>query len=456
MAKQGIHQDLRQQQRLNQRQMFLGRLLEMSEAEFEEEIVRALEENPALAVLDAPADTPDDNGDDTYDEYEVTGRARKERGFYQVASAATGVDSLADQLAELHLSDLERETARYVIGNLDSSGFLTRTAAEIADDMAMTIGIEVDIDTVERVIYMVRALDPAGIGASDLQECLLLQLDRLNDSAPVMLARRIVSGHYNEFFNNRLLTIQASLGADDSSFADAVRLIKSLNPKPGAGLHDQIGNDPMRHITPDFVVEIDDNGRIVVSLTGQIPQLVVDEVFRDEGEQIHDSEAEKFIRERRDNAEDYIDAVGRRNATLMKIMNAIMRLQPRFFNTFNLNDLQPMVIRDVEEITGLDKSVISRATSTKYMATPDGSIILLKSLFSERAGTETEVSRHSVEAAITDIIEHEDKAHPLSDDAITDALKALGMPVARRTVAKYRERLGFPVARIRLKAIKTE
>lgn len=457
MAKssQGLKQQQQQQMRLNQRQMMLGRLLEMSPIEFEEEIVRALEENPALTVID-PADAPqpehDDSDDDDFgDGLLYNNRRGNGPDFQRTAASSSEAEAVEQQLADLDLSEIERETAHYIIGNLDSSGYLTRNAAAIADDMATTAGIEVPQSVVEKMIKVVKSLDPAGIGAENLRECLLIQLSRMPQSPVVKLASDIIAKHYKSFVNNRIDLIR-DLSSDPAMLEAAVKLIRSLNPKPGAGLFDHDVDDRTRHISPDFIIDVDDSGRATVSLAGMIPELAVESSFMLEDVNPADSKAAEFIKERREGAEEFIDGVRRRGSTLLAIMRAIMTLQPEFFRSFEPEDLRPMVIRDIEELTGLDKSVISRATSTKYMLTPDG-IFSLKGLFGESASSTSDLSAREVESLIQRLVDQEDKEHPLSDDELTDALNSKGMAVARRTVAKYRERLGIPVSRLRRKTI---
>lgn len=437
-----------QQLRLNQKQMMLGRLLEMSTAEFEEEIVRALEENPALAVIDSPA--PEDAGDtdpaDDFDSEDIFRQRRPRPEFYQPSASGSQADLIEEQLADLHLTSLERVIGNYIIGNLDSSGYLTRSAQAIADDLSLNEGIEAPVSLVEKMINTIKSLDPAGIGAQNLRECLLIQLRRLAPSPAVELAMKILDKHYKAFANNRLDLIKDALRINDKQLSQAMDAIRALNPKPGAGLFDNDADARTRHVTPDFIVDIDNHGRPWVSLAGDIPELTIEPSF--DPDSVSDPTAAEFIRERADGAADFIDVVRRRSKTLMAIINAIIALQPQFFSSFDIADLKPMVIRDIEKATGLDKSTISRATSTKYILTPDG-IFPLRALFSESASASADVSAREVEAVLREIVDAEDKSSPLNDDELTDALNKRGLPVARRTVAKYRERLGIPVARQR-------
>lgn len=463
-ATQGLSQHQQQQLRLNMRQMLLGRLLEMSTPEFEEEIVRAMEENPALTTAEATGEDERENavetGDDADDDFEdAIPVARHVRGaaadFQRTAAQTNEAESVEQQLADMHLSELEKVTAHYIIGNLDSSGYLTRSAAAIADDMAVTAGIDVGRPMVERMINLVKTLDPAGIGAENLRECLLIQLRRMPQTEIVKIAERILAQYYKLFVNNRLEEIEPLLMTNAEKFTAAVKLIRSLNPKPGAALFDRENDERISHISPDFIVELDDKERPVVYLAGQIPELVVAPTFREDENKHLTHKAAEFIKERRDGAEEFIEAVRRRGSTLLAVMRAIIKLQPEYFHTFELQDLRPMVIRDIEALTGIDKSAVSRATSGKYMLTPDG-LVALKSLFGESVSSVAEIAPREVESALRDIVAEEDKRQPLNDDEIVEALQRRGITVARRTVAKYREKCGIPIARLRRQSLNNE
>lgn len=459
MQGQKLTQQVRQQMRLNMRQMMLGRLLEMSAPEFEEEIVRAIEENPAISVVDSEvqaADSDDVSDMDGYDDdYSslpagVARSARSEVPFLNYSGNSSEAESVERQIDDLHLSDLEREICHYIIGNLDSSGYLTRSAADIAYDMEVTAGTAVDVRVVEKMIDVVKSLDPAGIGASDLRECLLLQLVRLERSPEVDLAINIIENHFKSFSSNRIDDLYSNLKADKELVKAALKLIKGLNPKPGAALFDH-SDARTQQISPDFIIELDENDCLQVALAALVPELAVDASFKIDSSKHIGRQAEEFIKERREGAEDFIDVVHRRSSTLMNIMKAIIKLQPEFFSSFEMSDVRPMVIRDIVELTGYDKSVVSRATSTKYMLCPAG-MIALRELFGEKtteAASSASVGPRTVEAAIRKIVDDEDKNKPLDDEALVDALAKMGLAVARRTVAKYRNKLGIPVARMR-------
>lgn len=467
-------QSITQQQqlglRLNPQQVRFGRLLEMSAPEFEEEVTRALEENPALEAVDPGrqiSEMKDDEGndftetaddlqradygsDDEIPSYRLHAANSSADDAYcepvAVESGPSGFAALEAQLADFEtITPLEREAARYVLGNLDSNGYLTRTPQDIVDDLAMGAGMDVPLRVVENALGYVRRLEPHGLGAYDLRDCLLLQLNFMPYCGTVNCATEILRDHFDLFAKKHFDKLAAATDFPPYMVTDAIKLIRTLNPRPGAAIFGSEDDDRTRHITPDFNIEVDPSGKATVSLAGHIPELAVEESFMLPGS---NAAAETFISERRAAAAEFISMASRRASTLMSVMTAIVKLQPEYFRTFDRSDLRPMVLRDIKELTGLDLSVISRATASKYAMTPDG-MVSLKSLFSESLGEDADVSSHGIEAAIRRLIENEDKQSPLSDEAICNALQQSGMPVARRTVAKYRERMGFPVARLR-------
>ena len=475
MQELGLSQQQQMRLRLNPKQVRFGRVLEMSAPEFEDEVRRAIDENPALEEVQYPEAElrADDEGNEFNESAEDLQRADfandDDIPSYRLNSPSdpnyeyrepTAIDEsisadelLMAQLADFDLTDIQREIARYVIGNIDSNGYLTRSADEIADDIAMGAGVYVEPGQVCEVINLVRSLDPAGIAARDLRDCLLLQLQR-RDPADEATARatEIVRDRFDLFSRKRFDKIKEAMQLSDEQFAHALRVITTLNPKPASSLETFDSDDRLRHIVPDYNVDVSDDGQVTVQLAGRVPELVIEQSFNISDEATapnrRDREAAAFIRARRDEAAEFIDMAQRRSATLMAVIEAIIRLQPEFFHSFDRADLRPMVLRNIQELTGLDLSVISRATASKYMMTPQG-MFALKSLFSEGVGDDGATSSHAIEQAIRAIISAEDTANPLSDAEICQQLKNKGMDVARRTVAKYRERLGFPIARLR-------
>ncbi len=479
MAKSTRLEQMQQQQlrqRLNPRQVRFGRVLEMSEPEFEEEVRRVLDENPALEevqhsdVAQPERDSEADDFNETAEQLQnadyrdpddipsyrlnVANRSADDSYYEPIAieEGASGILSLVEQLADFDIDDLTREIATYIIGNIDSNGYLTRTTEDIAYDIAMGAGIDVSTGDVESALSIVRNLDPAGICAIDLRDCLLLQLERMEQTPEVANATTIIRDRFNLFSKKHFEQIMTAERLSESDFRAALRVITSLNPKPGSLLETVNSSDRLHHISPDFNIDVSPEGEVTVALAGRIPELNVEESFciddevRPRGRREADTLA--FIRSRRDDALDFIAMARMRSATLMAVMEAIVRLQPEFFRSFDRAQLRPMVLRDVRELTGLDLSVISRATASKYAMTPFG-MFALKSFFSESIHDDDDTSVHAVREAIRKIIDNEDKKKPLSDDAICKQLKSGGFDVARRTVAKYREGMNFPVARLR-------
>lgn len=466
---QSLTQQQQQTLRLSPQQVRFGRVLEMSAPEFEEEVARALDEMPALQPADDAADTvmKDDEGNcfsETADQLQRADYASDDDVPYHrlYASNRSADDpaydfepaddpgasypSLESQLSEQQLPDDVHEVASFLISSLDDNGFLTRRPAELADDMAMSLGIDVSPAAIEQATKAVRRLEPAGIGARNLREALMLQLRRLPQSAAVRNATRILTDNFDDLARKSFTKIRTMTGLDEASLREAVALIRSLNPRPAALLEGPGTDDRTRHITPDFVVEPDEEGELTVSLGGHVPELEVAPSFKVATAKMPGDDG--FIARQRTDAEAFIGLARRRADTLMAVIRTIIALQPRYFDTFDRADLRPMVLRDIADRTGFDLSVISRATNAKYILTPAG-IVRLKSLFSEKVNPEAEVSSHGIKDAIRELVAAEDPAAPLSDDAICDALAARGMTVARRTVAKYRESMGIASSRTR-------
>lgn len=470
----GLTQQQQLRQKLNPAQVRFGRLLEMSAPEFEDEIRRVADENPALEVLDSadslPAgDSTDTDFSETSDDlvradyadpddippYRLrdTASHTAERFDYVVAAEPdSAADNLLAQLADTDLSDTDREIAGYIIGNLDSNGYMTRSPEDIADDLAFNLGLDVPVDEVRRAWEAVRALDPAGIGAADLRDCLILQLERRKPTVESRTALEILRHHFDLFSKKHTDRIAAALDIPAEAVRAALDLIRTLNPKPGAVLERVSESDRLRYIVPDFTVDTDGDGGVTVALNGFVPEMAIEESFRlpdGEGAPEARPDVDAFVRARRDEAAEFISLASMRARTLLSVMRAIVRLQAPFFSEFDRAAIRPMVLRDVQALTGLDLSVISRATATKYVATPRG-IYPLKMFFNERVGSDdSEASQHAVMEALSALVRAEDPARPLSDARLAELLAGRGFEVARRTVSKYRERLGIPVARLR-------
>ncbi len=465
-----LSQQQRLQQRLSPLQVKFVKMLEMNGPEVEDEVKRALDDNPALEAADTPQTTEDgetfnesaeelrmaDYGDeDDIPSYRLEARNHHPADSYYepltADSASTLIDTLATQLSEHNLTDRERRMAMYVIGNLDDNGYLTRASAAIAADIEEHTGEQTTAAEVRRMLDLVRSFEPAGVGAVDLRDCLLLQLKRRRPSREVKTAIEIVTHNFDLFSLKHYDRLASALDCSPEELKKAMTLIRTLNPKPAGAIGIDPAEERTRHIIPDFSVDIDD-GDLRLTLTNNIPELNIVETFRDdepESSTHGNGEAALFIKQKRDEATEFIKLLRMRQETLFNVMRAIVKLQRDFFlSGDDESRLKPMILKDISSLTGYDLSVISRATAGKYVATPYG-VHPLKLFFNERPKDDDDTSSHEILAALKTIIDTEDKHKPLSDEALTAAVAAKGYDIARRTVAKYREKLGIPVARLR-------
>lgn len=475
--RQKLRQSLTQglAQRINPQLVALGHLLEMGAVEFEDEIRRHIDENPALEVVDEhePEQTADGEHDETeeyddvydddydvdvYDGYREDG-TRTHRDVF--ATAADDSASLYDILMKRIADDFdldERHTAiaSHIIGNLDSNGYLTRSLRDISDEVSTAEGFDPSPDEVKEAFAVVRALDPAGIGAVDLRDCLSLQLERMRpDTEHRSVALEILHDHFDEFSRMHYKRLAATMHLSDDGLGGAVDLIKSLNPRPAAAIASQHVPAASLHVHADFNLDYDASAdRFTLSLMHRVPELAIEASFASDpvtdGRGAARESARAFIRSKREDAQKIIRLARLRSETLLAVGTAIVNRQRAFFISGDKSDIQPMILKDIAADTGLDISTVSRAASSKYILTAHG-IFPLKMLFNERPNSDTDASAMQVMAALRSIIEKEDGQAPLSDQSLTDRLAAEGYDLARRTVAKYRERLGFPVARLRKK-----
>lgn len=473
----------RQQLQLNPMQVQFGRMLELTGRELEEEIRRTVDDNPALEIKEPEAEPEHVEGNEDFNEsaddilradyasaeempFAAThiGRRASEIPWESTRSdsSASLYEVLESQLALMELDDEERRIALYIAGNLDDSGYATRVPAEVVDDIMLATGTEPRKETVKKAWESVRSLDPAGVCAVDLRDCLLLQLDR-RDSADEdqKLARKIVAQYFDMFGCRNFDQLKSALGVGEEQMTRALDLITHLNPKPGLQYNHNMTDDAASTIVPDFMVEVTGGGGLRLTLLSNIPELEIEKTFEEGAEpqregQGGESEAAKrarrdavlFLRRKRDEAKAFIGLMKLRQSTLWRIMSAIVELQREFFLTDDKSRLKPMVLRDVAALTGDDLSVISRATSGKYVLT-QGGVYSLKSLFNEAAGSSDNTSSHKFVSILKELIAGEDKRRPLSDEKLTALLHERGVEAARRTVAKYRERLGIPGAKMR-------
>lgn len=444
---------LTQQQLLRQRllpqQLKLVALLEAPTEQVEQEILAELDENPALERVENGEWKAESGGN-------FNSKWKGESGDWTKMESADSEQTLGEYLAEQlsEMNDLPiavRTAAAYMIGALDSNGYLTRTLPQLITDIEITaeaphVPSEKDIREAYSVL---RTLDPAGVGGQDLRDCLILQLKRMDSSRQEVADALEITIHFFDIYskrNNRKLSEYSEISLE--RIAAAHEVITSLNPKPGA----PFASDPTQAmgnaaVTPDFMVETDGE-RLTVSMLNSLPELRIEESFMVDSP----GPAAQFIKERRLRAESFIDVLKRRNSTLMTIARAIVQIQAPFFqNGDDESQIRPMVLRQIAEATGLDITMVSRAVSGKWLATQWG-VYSLKSFFNHRSGADDEeTSAREIDAAMRDIIAGEPGDSPLSDEAIAAALSDRGYKVARRTVAKYRTRLGIPSARLRVR-----
>lgn len=476
-------QDLKQIQRLSPLQMQVIKLIELNSVELEDKIKQELEDNPALdegadhaADSDTEASETEDQlsqedlmmGDylteDDVPDYQMNRyqQKRDEPDFIEAtfASDKSLNDVLMEQIRLQQLNPEDFKIAEYIIGNLDENGYLKRTLLSISDDLLFQQQIDAGEKKLQSVLTIIQDLDPAGVGASDLQECLKLQLQR-NDSSPKNdLALTIVTDYFNEFSRKHYDKIMRQLNITTDQLRDAADEITSLNPKPGNVFGDTL-EVHMSNITPDFLVE-SYNGEVSIYLNNRnIPELRVSRQFSDmmkgytenkASMSNDDKQAVLFMKQKVDSAKWFIDAVQQRQNTLQRTMEAIVKYQYDFFLTEDETMLRPMILKDIAEKTGFDISTISRVSNSKYVQTNSG-VYPLKFFFSEAMQNEAgeDISSREIKIILQQSIDEENPQKPLTDEQLTAVLNEKGYIIARRTVAKYREQLNIPVARLRKK-----
>ena len=491
-----LSQSLQQKllQKLSPQQIQLMKLLQVPTANLEERIKEELEENPALEMdeeghedefgddlkdeFDNSSDDdmdPDGSADD-YDSVDISDYVLDDDGeiadyklkddnypemddqkVMPIKVESSFHDMLRDQLGMLEMDERRFKIAEQIVGSLDDDGYLRRELSSIADDLAFRQGLTVDEKEIESIILQIQQFDPPGICARNLQECLLIQLKRkLAEGKSVELAIQILSKYFDEFTKKHYEKIQRSLNLTDEQIRDVINQIIKLNPKPGGNIGEI--NKAESYIVPDFFV-INNNGKLELTLNAKnAPDLRISEGYRDmlkdydkgSKKDKRQKEAVLFIKQKIDAAKWFIDMIKQRQDTLISTMSAIMKHQREFFLTGDETTMKPMILKDVAEITGLDISTVSRVANSKFVQTEFGTY-RLKFFFSESLSTESgeEVSTREVKKILSDIIDAEDKRKPLSDEVLTDMLQEKGYNIARRTVAKYREQLNIPVARLR-------
>ncbi len=450
---QSLKMEQRIGMRLSQQQLRFVKLLELNAPELDEAVERELEDNPALGVKE------ESHEDDTNRYPLFFARSNDDNdhpAFVPADESESLYDHLYAQLPERRLPPKVEFAARYIIGNLDSNGYLGRSLPNLVNDMAFGPGIDVDDAEAQEALDVVRSLEPAGIGAFDLRDCLELQLLAMPEDEGRDDALRIIREAYEAFTMKHKHRIISQLHISEKRASAALALILSLNPKPGNSL----GSDPSEEaniIIPDFIVNNED-GEITITLNNKIPELQIEQSFDQAMANLERTakgrprKGSEFIVSRYNDARDFILVLTQRQQTMMAVMSAIVKIQKDYFLTEDVYKLRPMMIKNVAELTGLDLSVISRATTNKFVATPWG-IFPLRFFFSDSIGETAEdgnaATNRKIEAEIAAMVEREDKRHPLSDQRIMEEMTARGYDVSRRTVAKYRDRQGIPVARLR-------
>ena len=474
-------------QKLAPQQIQLMKLIQLHTLEFQEELERELEENPALEVVKEDSGDEDDfssldsdyesEGSESIDtDFDVDEYLYDDEPSYKTASSNFSADdedfdneslltegqSLYDYLMEqIHLSSIDDEDlkiAEYIIGNLDNDGYLRREIKAIVDDLAFSQGIYTTQEKVKEILEnYVQKLDPAGVGARNLQECLLLQIEKkVSRDKAVILAGNILRHQFDALTNKHYGKIINKYDIEEKDLKEALEVISKLSPKVGGNFDTQTITIN-QEIIPDFVIQIKDGQVIPLLNSRNAPTLRISEEYKEilstyshDKNSAEHKQAALFIKQKLDAAKWYIDAINQRQNTLMQTISAIVKLQKEYFLTGDEKNIKPMILKDVADITGFDISTISRVVKSKYADTPNG-IILLKNLFSDSLTNDDgeEVSTKEIKNHLQEVISQEDKRKPLTDGALVDVLKEKGYNIARRTIAKYREQLNIPVARLR-------
>ena len=397
--------------------------------------------------------------DDELPVYHGGSAVAEDREEMVYGQATSFYDQLKEQMVLLDMTDRQRGIMEYMIGSLDDDGLLRKRLDAISDELAVYHNIDASEEELREVQTLLQGFDPAGIGAASLQECLLLQIDRKDSSWLKDQMKRVVANYFEEFTHKHWDKIQASLSLSDDQAEQVFRELRKLNPRPGASLGETVGRS-LQQITPDFIVDTHDDGTITFTLNnGELPELKVSQSFIDSMDEFQQNrehmsrqskEALLYIKKKVDSAQGFIEALKVRRHTLTITMRAIIQLQHQFFVDGDEASLRPMILKDVAEKTGLDLSTVSRVSNSKYAQTRWGTFPL-RHFFSDSYVTQNgeELSTRQIKVALREIVDAEDKKQPLSDDDIKAALAERGFPIARRTVAKYREKLGIPIARLR-------
>ncbi len=458
-------------QKLSPQQIQMIKLLELPAVQLEQRVKQEIEENPVLEEEATEENDEQQTKEVSVEEYfaeDDTPRYKYHANNYSKDDQKRPVyltegmsfhENLIEQLGFKNLSPREMTLGQYLIGSIDDDGYLRRSLSSIADDIAFSLGIETTEQELESVLKVIHELEPTGVGSRNLQECLLLQMHAMpQHSEAQKLAMKILTNYFDEFTKKHYEKLMSRLSVGEDEFRDAIEEIVRLSPKPG-NLYSDGKNDNQPYIIPDFTLDYQ-NGIFELSLnSSNIPDIKVNrryvEMIREMatrgGQSTEaDREAIQFVKNKIDSAKWFISAIKQRHDTLMHTMQAILDYQREYFIDGDQSKLRPMILKDIADATHLDVSTISRVVNSKYVQTQFG-IIPLKRLFSEAMQTDSgeEVSSYEIKNLLSECIDKEDKRKPLTDEVLMDILNAKGYHIARRTVAKYREMLGIPVARLR-------
>ena len=479
---------LKLSQKLSPQQIQLMKLIQLPTQAFEQRLLEEMNENPALETGKEEEFEKDEFENEDYDDYDDAESERIEAEDINIDDYLSNDDTpdyktqannysddddereapfaapisfhqdLINQLNTFILNDSEREIAEFLVGSIDDMGYIRRTISDIVDDLAFTQGIYTDEKMVEKMLFVIHELEPSGVGARDLQECLLLQLKHKTPTESVALALDIIEHQFDAFTKKHYDKLLQKYSVSNELLKKAIHEIEKLNPKPGGSF---TGNNKVtENIVPDFAIRIVD-GDLELTLNGRnAPSLHVSKEYQEMLQTYKDSrdksnsqkDAVQFIKQKLDSAKWFIDAIRQRQETLYVTMNAIMLFQEEFFLEGDETKMKPMILKDIADRVDLDISTISRVANSKYVETPYGTK-LIKEFFSEAMKNEQgeDVSTLEIKKILQNVIEEEDKHKPLPDDQLAEILKEKGYPIARRTIAKYREQLEIPVARMRKK-----
>ncbi|WP_434037063.1 RNA polymerase factor sigma-54 [Formosa sp. 4Alg 33] len=486
MLKQNLQFKL--SQKLSPQQIQLMKLIQLPTQAFEQRLKQELEENPALDSGKEEQDNEfDDDFDNTQDDYNDDAETinsedinvdeylsddeipdyRTQANNYSsddeektmpYAAGTSFTQHLISQLNTFRLTDEERDIAEFLVGSVDESGYIRRSTPDIMDDLAFTQNVYTTEERIDKVFNIVHQLDPSGVGARDLQECLSIQLHRKEKASDIVLATRIIDEAFDQFTKKHYQKLLHKFDISEDQLKDAIEEIERLNPKPGGSYS---GNNRMvEHVVPDFAIRITD-GELELTLNGRnAPELHVSREYNDMLKGYKDTteksksqkDAVSFIKQKLDAAKWFIEAIKQRQQTLFLTMSAIMHYQKEYFLTGDERNLKPMILKDIADEINMDVSTVSRVANSKYVDTPYGTK-LIKEFFSESMKNDQgeDVSTREIKMILGTVIEEEDKRKPLTDENLAGILKQKGYPIARRTVAKYREQLDVPVARLRKK-----